>query len=353
MYFNNSEKFIKGKAVFCGIDIHKHHWSLCYFCDQEVLEKTRVIGTVDALLAHTRHNYRSAGSIQFVYEAGFSGFHLYRSLKSAGFDCTVTAPSRMPSYHDKVKTDKRDAEKLARFMASGLLKAVYVPPLRIEADRQFMRLRRSYQQKLSTVKNQISSHLALFGLRYTGGSKWTGKHLEWLALLEFTDPMLRTILDCYLETYAFLQDQVASMTGRIRALSQSADYQAHYDRLVSCKGIGLITAMTLLLEAHDVSRFQSAQQFASYLGLTPGQHSSGEHVRLGHITREGNSHIRHVLVECAWTVIRYDASLRAKYHRIKAKGSNGKKAIVAVARTLAGRLHHCLLHEEPYQMASC
>ena len=124
------------------------------FYDKEVLEKTRVIGTVEALLSRTRQHYSSARSIKFVYEAGFSGFHLYRSLKAAGFDCTVTAPSRMPSYNDKVKTDKRDAEKLARFMASGLLKAVYVPPLRIEADRQFMRLRKSYQQKLSTVKNQ-------------------------------------------------------------------------------------------------------------------------------------------------------------------------------------------------------
>jgi transposase len=353
MYLNNTEKFIKGKAVFCGIDIHKHFWNLCYYCDKVILEKTRIIGTAENLISHTRKQYHSARSVEFVYEAGFSGFHLYRSLRAAGFRCTVTAPNRMPSYNDKVKTDKKDSEKLARFMASGLLKAVYVPPLSVEAGRQFMRLRRSYQQKLSTLKNQISSHLRLFGIMYTGGSKWTRKHLVWLEHLEFAEPMLRRILDRYLETYGFLQGQVTSMTRQIRELSQSASYKANYDRLVSCKGIGLITAMTLLLEAHDVSRFSSAERFASYLGLTPGQHSSGEHVRLGHITREGNAHIRHVLVECAWTVIRYDASLRAKYHRIKAKGPNGKKAIVAVARTLAGRLRHCLLNEEHYQMASC
>ena len=124
MYLNNTENFIKGKAVFCGIDIHKHFWNLCYFCDKEVLEKVRVVGDVEDLLHHTRRHYRSARSVEFVYEAGFSGFHLYRSLRSAGFGCTVTAPSRMPSYNDKVKTDKRDSEKLARFMASGLLKAV-------------------------------------------------------------------------------------------------------------------------------------------------------------------------------------------------------------------------------------
>jgi len=353
MYLNNTENFIKGKAVFCGIDIHKHFWNLCYFCEKEVLEKTRVVGNVENLLYHTRRHYSTARTVDFVYEAGFSGFHLYRSLRASGYGCTVTAPSRMPVFNDKVKTDKRDSEKLARYLSAGLLKAVYVPPQSVEADRQFLRLRKSYQQKLSTLKNQICSHLYLFGIRYAGGSKWTKRHLFWLESLEFEDGMLRMILDRYLETYAFLQVQVAEMTCQIRVLSQTAAYKANYERLTSCKGIGLITAMTLLLEAHDVARFPSAKQFSSYLGLTPSQHSSGEHVRLGHITHEGNAYIRHVLVECAWTVIRYDASLRAKYHRIKAKGNNGKKAIVAVARTLSGRLRYCLLNEENYQMVPC
>jgi transposase len=111
--------------------------------------------------------------------------------------------------------------------------------------------------------------------------------------------------------------------------------------------------MTYLLELHDVTRFSSSKKLSSYLGLTPSQHSSGEHVRLGHITREGNSHVRRALVESAWTVIRHDPVLRDKYNRIRAKGSNGKKAIVAVARSLAIRLRRCLLDEIPYVTGVC
>ena len=111
--------------------------------------------------------------------------------------------------------------------------------------------------------------------------------------------------------------------------------------------------MTFLLELHDVTRFSSSEKFGSYLGFTPSQFSSGEHTRLGHITREGNAHVRGALVECAWTVIRHDPVLRDKYDRIRARGTNGKKAIVAVARTLAIRLRRCLLDDIDYVVGVC
>ena len=178
---------------------------------------------------------------------------------------------------DKVKTDKRDAEKLARYYSAGLLKRVYVPPLSVESDRQ-------------------------------------------------------------LKEYRFLRERIADLTREVKRLSRSESYSKEYKRLSSCKGVGLITGMTFLLEVYDMERFGSPEEFGSCLGLTPSQHSSGEHVRHGHITREGNARVRRVLVESAWTVIRHDAFLRAKYDRIRMKGSNGKKAIVAVARSLAIRL---------------
>jgi transposase len=111
--------------------------------------------------------------------------------------------------------------------------------------------------------------------------------------------------------------------------------------------------MTFLLELHDMLHFSSAEKFCSYLGLTPSQYSSGENVRLGHITREGNSHLRRVLVESAWTVIRHDPILKEKYDRIKARGTNGKKAIVATARSLAIRLRHCIINKEDYVIGVC
>lgn len=346
----NIEKFITSKMVFCGIDIHKHHWNLCFICDGLVVEKLTIDSDSRLLLRHVERFYSSAKKVKFVYEAGFSGFHLYRQLTHHNYECTITPPNRIPKLHDKVKTDKRDAQKLAQFFASGLLKKVYVPPLSVESDRQILRLRKSCHQKLTRVKNQIKSYLNLHGhFQYpVDGSKWTKKYISWLESLEFELPTQRIIMQEYLIEFHHFRDRIAELTRRLREMSKEEDYQKNFKRLVACKGIGLITAMTFLLELHDFLRFPSAEKFASYIGLTPSQFSSGEHVRLGHITREGNAHVRCALVESTWTVIRYDPFLRDKYNRIRAKGTNGKKAIVATARSLAVRLRRCLLDETDY-----
>lgn len=354
-YMNNIKYFVKNKMVFCGIDIHKHHWNLCYVCDGEVVEKLRIVGNWKILEANTKYHYDSARSVHFVYEAGFSGFYLYRHIKSSGYTCTITPPNRVPSSHDKVKTDKRDAKKLAKYLSAGLLKEVFVPPLSTESNRQLLRVRNGYQKKLTRVKNQIKSHINLYGLQWSSkdGNKWTKRYIAWLEGLDFEETNLRFVMDQYLIEYHFLRDQIAKLTNGIRELSRTKLYREHFQRLVSCKGVGLITAMTFLLELHEIIRFPSTEKFCSYLGLTPSQYSSGDHIHLGHITREGNSHIRRVLVESAWTVIRHDAHLRQKYNRIRVRGANGKKAIVAVARSLAVRLRRCLLDEVPYNVNIC
>jgi transposase len=354
-YLKDIEKFVENKAVFCGIDMHKAHWNLCYFCNGEVVEKHNIPGDFELLQRHTKKLYYSASSVKFVYEAGFSGFWLYRDLIDYGYECIITPPSRIPSNPDKVKTDKKDAEKLARYLAGGLLRKVYVPPPSIEADRQLLRLRAGHKKKLTRVKNQINSLLHLQGLMWPSenGCRWTRCFVAWLEALEFDEQNLRFILDQRLEEYRFLRAQIVCITRRIRDLSLSNAYQKYYRYLASCKGIGLITAMTFLLELGDIFRFPDSISLSSYLGLTPGQHSSGQHVRLGHITREGNAYLRGVLIESSWTVIRHDPFLREKYDRIRNRGTNGKKAIVAVARSLAVRLRRCVLFEEPYVMGVC
>lgn len=354
-YLKSIEKFVTNKTVFCGIDIHKERWNLCYLSDGEVLETTVIEGEADQLIRHTQRKYLTAKKVHFVYEAGFSGFYLYRDLIVKGYQCTITPPNRIPSMHDKVKTDKRDAQQLARYLSGGLLKEIFVPPLSSEADRQLLRLRADKQKDLTRVKNKIKSHLNLHGIKWSkeDGNKWTKAYLHWLAGIEFKNPGLRLILDILLKDFHFIRDQIADITKEIRAMSKSEAYSKKFNYLAACKGIGLITAMTYLLELHDVIRFSSGEKLSSYLGLTPSQYSTGKHVRLGHITREGNAHVRRVLVESAWTVIRYDPFLREKYERIRAKGTNGKKAIVAVARSLAVRLRRCLLDETPYETGIC
>lgn len=346
----NIEKFVTSKVIFCGIDIHKYHWVLCYFCDGLIIEKVTIDSDYKLLLRHTERFYSTASKVKFVYEAGFSGYHLSRQLTSHNYECMITPPNRVPQSQNKVKTDKRDAQKLAQYFASGLLKKVYVPPLSVESDRQILRLRKSCSQKLTRVKNQIKSYLNLHGFFWypVNGSKWTKKYLSWLESIEFELPIQRIIVDEYLKEFHYFRDRIAELTRRLREMSRQQAYYRNFKRLVACKGIGLITAMTFLLELYDLLRFPSTDKFSSYIGLTPSQFSSGPHVRLGHITREGNAHVRCALVESTWTVIRYDPFLREKYNRIRAKGTNGKKAIVATARSLAVRLRRCLLDETDY-----
>lgn len=143
------------------------------------------------------------------------------------------------------------------------------------------------------------------------------------------------------------------MTRKLKDLSKREPFAASYALISCCKGVGLITGMTFLVELGDIKRFNNVIEFSGYLGLSPSQHSSGPHIRLGHITHEGNIHVRRVLVESAWTAIRYDASLRRKYDRICSRGTNGKKAIVAVAHSLAIRLRRCIIDQVPYVMGNC
>jgi transposase len=353
-YFKDIKTFVASKHVFCGIDIHFGHWNLCFVCDGEVVEKTKIPNSYKTLKMRLS-KYSQARKISIVYEAGFSGFWLYRKLISDDYDCIVTPPSKMPKSENKVKTDKRDAQKLAFYLSAGLLKVVYVPPADIESDRRVVRRRAQLVKKQTRAKNHIKSFLHLQGLKTPENIKtnWSNLYLTWLEELIFDSESDNFTLSQLIRNYRRIREDLAEVTRYLRMLSRSEKYQENYKRVTSARGVGLITAMTFLLEIFDFGRFAREDDFSSYLGMTPSQFSSGDKVRLGHITRQGNSNLRRVLIESAWTVIKHDPHLRDKYDRIKARGTNGKKAIVAVARSLAVRLRRCVLDETEYVIGVC
>ena len=348
LYKKNTE-FVQDKQVFCGIDVHDKQWTLAFFCDGEIVETVQTQPYYKALLNRLA-NYQSARKISFVYEAGFSGFVLYRQLSKDGYSCIVTPPSRIVKTDQKVKTDKRDAAKLAMLLSAHLLKAVTVPPIDVEADRSIVRRHDQLVKSQTRSKNHINSFLKLHDLKPPVDIKvrWTKKHLAWLAHISFDQPAHEFTFKQLLNNYCNIRNEIKETLLFLRKLSRDPRYQENYRIVTSVKGVGLITGMTFLLELFDISRFSNVNKFSSFMGLTPSQFSSGDHVRLGHITREGNDHMRRVLVESSWTVIRYDPILREKYLRLRARGVNGKKAIVAIARTLAVRLRRCLLDKTPY-----
>ena len=353
-YFKDIKNFVASKHVFCGIDIHFGHWNLCFVCDGEVVEKAKIPNSYETLNMRLS-KYSQARKISIVYEAGFSGFWLYRKLILDNYDCIVTPPSKMLKSDNKVKTDKRDAQKLAFYLSAGLLKVVYVPPADIESDRRVVRRRAQLVKKQTRAKNHIKSFLHLHGLKTPEDIKtnWSNLYLTWLEGLIFDSESDNFTLSQLIKNYRYIRENLAEVTRYLRMFSRSEKYQEDYKRITSARGVGLITAMTFLLEIFDFGRFAKEEDFSSYLGMTPSQFSSGDKVRLGHITRQGNSNLRRVLIESAWTVIKHDPHLRDKYDRIRARGTNGKKAIVAVARSLAVRLRRCILDETEYVIGVC
>ena len=349
-YYKDINNFVQDKTVFIGIDIHHHSWSLCFFSEGEVLEKMKIHSKYAILLHLLKNQYQTASHIRLVYEAGFSGFWLYRQLNKDGYDCIVTPPNRVPKTDQKVKTDKRDAVKLAQYLAAGLLKEVTIPTPSAEADRRILRRRRQLVKKQTRIKNQIRAFLFLHGLSKPDHVTcyWSKAYMFWLKDLSFEHDSDSFLLKGMIKSYYHVRDELAEVLVYLKTLSKSPKYQNNYQLLFAVKGVGLITAMTFLLEIFDFSRFKNGDRFSSFLGLTPSQHSSGDHVRLGKISKEGNVYLRHVLIESAWTVIRHDSRLREKYNRIRAKGTNGNKAIVAVARSLALRLRACILTQTQY-----
>lgn len=353
-YVKDIKKFVNGKHVFCGIDVHFTDWVVCFLCDGLVVEKIRISGDY-INLKKLLMNYKDARKISCVYEAGFSGFWLYRRLQADGYNCIITPPSLIPQTGSKVKTDKLDAEKLAAYLSAGILKSIWVPPAKVESDRRICRRRAQLVKMQTRAKCQIRAYLNTHGIKQPAEIKlaWSQKYILWLQNLTFTNESDKFTFAILLKNYCRLREDILEVQCYLQSLARSSFYQKNYSFLTSVRGVGLITAMTFLLEIYDFGRFSTSSRFSSYLGLTPAQYSSGEHTRLGHITRQGNSQLRRVLVESAWTVIKHDPHLRAKYDRLKAKGTNGKKAIVAVARSLAVRLRRILLDQTEYVVGVC
>jgi transposase len=261
----------------------------------------------------------------------------------------VTPPSLIPQESgNRVKTDKKDSAKLARLLAKGELKAVYVPTMEERNHRQVLRLRSQTIKARTRVQLQIKVFLMFHGIACPScAGKWSGRFLGQLQALELGDAYLQHCLGLMLQQYQFFNQQILQTTRALRELAAQPQYRERFRLLRSVPGVGLITAMQVLLELQDVSRFSSAEKLAAYVGLTPSQHSSGDNVRLGHITSVGQGSLRGALTEAAWAVIRKDGVMAVKYQRIRARAGS-KRAIVAVAHNLLLRIRRVLLDGVPY-----
>lgn len=336
-----------GETIFVGIDMHKRNWHITLRTQDTELFSANIPGTWEEL---RKVLGRYAGHpVKAVYEAGCFGFWLHDRLTSYGAECTVTPPSLIPQESgNRVKTDRRDSRRLAFFLAKAMLKEVWVPSPREREQRQVARRRRQLIGDRVRTQNRIKAELKLYGIELpepTG--RWSKLYVENLRRLRFDSRWMQESFNQLLELYEFLSRQIDRQTKLLKELAQTEEYRERVSILCSVPGVGLIAAMELLLELQDVGRFRRAEQLAAYVGLTPSQHSSGETVRMGHITRSGKSSLRGTLVEAAWRVVARDASTRESYERLKQR-AGAKRAIVAVARKLLLTWRRMLLDGRAY-----
>jgi transposase len=338
-----------GEDLFVGIDLHKQRWHVTIRTRDVELFSASIPGTWESL-QRILDRY-SGHSLQAVYEAGYFGFRLHDRLVDRGIPCIVTPPSLIPQeYGNRVKTDRRDSSKLAHLLAKGMLKRVWVPSEEERYHRQVVRRRRQLVRDRVRTQSRIKAELRFHGVHLEepkGG--WTKIYFANLRRINFGNRWMQESFNRLLEQYEFLSAQIDKQTQLLRELSETVLYQNRVAILRSIPGIGMISAMELLLELQDVSRFRRAEQLAAYVGLTPSQYSSADKVRMGRITGIGKDTLRSLLVEASWTLIRKDQAMREKYERIKIR-SGGKRAIVAIARTLLLRMRRMLLDKRAYTL---
>ena len=341
----------KGKMVNIGIDMHKLFWRITALVEGDiVLAITLAKPKYDSfkkLLAQFEGNY-----VRIAYEAGPGGFDLYDKLTADGIECIVTPPSLIPTESgNKVKTDKKDSYKLAKLLERDMLKKVWVLTPEERAHRQLVRTRRQIVNHRSDVMHQIKSLLHFHGveLPFSSRQQWTGRFIKWLHELDLKDEYLNKSLEALVHLFHYLSAEQKRLTHEVIELAKEDKYAPKVKLLKSVPGIGVLSAMEILVELQNVSRFETADELAAYLGLTPSQYSSGEHIRMGHITHMGNSRVRTTLIESSWILINKDPQMRWRYENIKHR-RGGKIAIVAIARTLSASIRRMLLDQVPYEI---
>jgi transposase len=286
---------------FAGLDVHarKTAAAAVQLGSGEVW-KAQIAGSPTAAIEWLQ---TLPGPVRAVYEAGPTGFGLARASRAAGLEVMVCAPGAIPRQPgDRIKTDVRDALKLARLHAAGQLRAVTVPSVELEALRDLVRAREDLRGDLMAARHRISKLLLRRGLVYDGpGHPWESpRHAAWLGAIDVGDRLARVVLGEYLACHEVLLARRGRLDGLIAAQAHDPRWAAVVGRLRCMRGVDTLTAIGLIAEIGDFTAFAHPRQLASFMGLVPAESSSGEKRRQGSITKAGSSHARRLLIEAAW-----------------------------------------------------
>ena len=289
-------------TTYVGIDAHKKDLFIALLVGTQPTAVTwQLANEPRAVRRLVRQLEREApGPVRVFYEAGPCGYALQRQVTTARVHCEVVAPALIPRKPgERVKTNRRDARKLAELGRAGLLTAVQPPTPADEAVRDLARAREDAREDLQRCRHRLSKLLLRRGLHYAGRN-WTRGHRQWIDRVAWTYAAERAVVDDYLLAIDHTEARLLELEARLTELAACAPYCEPVGWLRCFRGIDTLTAMLILAELHDVRRFASAPALMAYLGLVPGEDSSGETYRRGPITRTGNALVRRLLVEAAW-----------------------------------------------------
>lgn len=341
-----------GKVIYVGIDVHKKTYSCVSICEGQLVKRDTMPAKQEILLNYLRNTFSGTMRIDTAYEAGFSGFHLHRYLVSQGINNIVVHPGSIEvASRDRVKTDKRDALKIARQLAAGRLRGIFVPSQEREEKRSITRLRSNIVRLRHQVGLQLKSLLFTQGLIDMEDDtvlceKWLSQKLREVEKTGHSKDFIYSLAH-YAEEWLYFNKRLKEIEGRLEL--QAEEEKGLHLLYESVPGIGPIHARQLANELGDMKQFKSEKQLFSFTGLTPSEYSSGEHIRQGHITRQGNSILRKILIEAAWVAISKDPSLMEVFNRLSSKRGK-KRAITGIARRLVGRIRACVVTGTFYEI---
>jgi transposase len=359
---------------FVGLDAHAESTAIGFA--EAGRAAPRFVGTVGAKRAELLKALGKLGEpglLRVVYEAGPCGYGLARELTAAGYRCEVIAPSKIPTRPgERVKTDRRDALKLASLARAGELVTVTIPDERDEAIRDLSRARVDAVRARLKARQQLKALLLRHDRRYGGKTSWTAAHERYLSTIAFPHPAQDIAFAEYRQMVGEGEARVQRLTQALMQQVEGWRMQPLVSAVMTLRGLELVAATTIVAELGDLRRFAHPRELMGYLGLVPSEHTTGSKRRLGAITKTGNSHVRRVLVEAAWNyrhaarlsrsqqlrqegqppairAIAWRAQLRLahRYRHLTARGLHHNKACVAIARELAAFIWDIGRHVAP------
>ena len=361
------------RIIKIGMDVHTTNYTLCVFepsldgnakVHQISDVKPDVKFIIDVINKFKEKHKDDELDITCGYEAGCLGYSLYHELEAKGIKCVILAPTTMKVEKGgkKLKNDKRDSKQIAECLAYGGYSAVHIPTTLDNSVKEFIRMRDDIKDTLKRIKQQIIALLTRNGYIYSDGSYWSAKHISWINKIKFDEPILQETLAEYMVEYFRLVERVEKLDERIEEISTKEIYIEKVNRLGCLLGIKPHTALSLIVETSDFKRFTKGNIYAAFLGLIPGDDSSGDDDNKLGITKSGNRHLRKLLIEsaqsytkghigfksrdlkarqskCSNEVIAYadkaNERLRRKYYKMISKGKKFNVAKTAIARELA------------------